>query len=387
MSEGISRRSGKPLTIAIGIHHLAPRGGLEDNCIRVAEELEQRGHSVTVFVAGGPGEQSFATTVLAPSPLALTNHGRAAAFARAFRARTQGRFDRTVAFQPIPGADVLYLADTLRDRPDTGLLKRLTPRFRTFAMLERGVFGAGSAARIIGLAVPQMSAFAQGYPESRTRIAIVPPTLPESRRRPELRTPERRSAFRAEFGIPADSSMWLWLGLQPRVKGLDRVLEALARWPDVQLLVGGLASGDSKAAASLAAAKELGVAERVHWLGYVSGERLFSAMAASDLLAHPARTDVTGGVILEALINGLPVVATELCGFSTHIAASGAGRVVPDPFDQSAFEEALGIVMASDLAAMSRRGIDYGSDPSLYSGISVACDFIEAEDWPQRHDV
>jgi UDP-glucose:(heptosyl)LPS alpha-1,3-glucosyltransferase len=202
-----------------------------------------------------------------------------------------------------------------------------------------------------------------------------------------LRTPERRAAFRSELGISADSTVWLWLGLQPRVKGLDRVLEALAKWPDVQLLVGGLAPGDRKAAASLAAARKLGVAGRVHWLGYVSGERLFSAMAASDLLAHPARTDVTGGVILEALINGLPVVATELCGFSTHIAASGAGQVVPDPFDQSAFEQALGIVMAADLAAMSRRGIDYGADPTLYSGISVACDLIEADDWPPRDDV
>jgi UDP-glucose:(heptosyl)LPS alpha-1,3-glucosyltransferase len=387
MSEEISRRSGAPLTIAIGIHHLAPRGGLEDNCIRVAEELEQRGHRVTLFVADGPGEQSLVTTVLALSPLALTNHGRALAFARAFRARTQGRFDRTVAFQPIPGVDVLYLADTLRDRPGAGLLKRLTPRFRTFATLERGVFGAGSASRIIGLAQPQMRGFAERYPQSRTRIAIVPPTLPESRRRPELHTPERRAAFRSELGISTDSIVWLWLGLQPRVKGLDRVVEALAKRPDVHLLVGGLASGDRKAVASFRAARKLGVAERVHWLGYVSDERLFSAMAASDLLAHPARTDVTGGVILEALINGLPVVATELCGFSTHIAASGAGRLVPDPFDQAVFESAMDAVMAADLSELSRRGIDYGADPALYSGIAVACDLIEAESWPPRYDV
>jgi UDP-glucose:(heptosyl)LPS alpha-1,3-glucosyltransferase len=188
---------------------------------------------------------------------------------------------------------------------------------------------------------------------------------------------ERRMILRSELGISGKAPVWLWLGLQPRVKGLDRVIEALAQQLEVHLLVGGLSRGDRKAAAWDKRARQLGVDARIHWMGYASGERLFAAMAAADLLVHPARTDVTGGVILEAVINGLPAVVTELCGFSTHIAASGAGRVVNEPFSQHAFERAVSDLMAADLPDLSRRGIHHGSDPALYSGISVACDLIE----------
>ena len=93
---------------------------------------------------------------------------------------------------------------------------------------------------------------------------------------------------------------------------------------------------------------------------------------------------MTGGVILEALVNGLPVVATDCCGFSTHVAASGAGVVVPAAFDPDAFVAGLVKACGPDNAGMSRRGVAYGQSPGLFSGLAIACDLIEAEQWPRE---
>lgn len=374
------------MRIALGIQKLRPVGGLEDNCLRIAAELERRGHEVTLFTSARD-DVPYRHVRLKPPTFSMTNHGRARAFARSFVAASRGRFDRTVAFQPAPGADILFLADVLRNRTDAPLLKRLTPRFRSHAALEEGCFGPQANTRIIGLAQPQMRAFAERYPSSRERIAIIPPTLPPSRRRADLRGSETRLAARERLGLDPRSIVWLWLGLQPIVKGLDRVVEALARSPNAVLLVGGLTSTDGKARKDFARATRLGIGERIRWLGYVSEDRYFDAVAAADLLAHPARVDVTGGVILEAIVNGLPVVATDVCGFASHIALSGAGRVVPSPFDPETFVTALKAVGEEDGAALTARGVAYGADPLLYSGIESACNLIEAEEWPASRDI
>lgn len=376
------------MKIAIGILRLLPRGGLEDHAIRLAEALAARGHEVVMHTTGRLPGIGVATVSLDRRRKALTNHGRMAAFAADFGDATRGRFDRVVGFQPMPGLDVLFLADHLRNRPDAPLLKRLTPRFRGYAGLEAACFGPASRTRIMGLARPQLRAFVERYPGAVARMAILPPTITGERRKPHLRTPELREEMRTRLGVDRQAPVWLWLGLQPHIKGLDRAIEALASAlasaPAAILLVGGVAPGDGKLAALVRRAAQLGVSHRICWLGYLSGEDVPAHFAAADVLAHPARVDVTGAVILEAIINGLPVVATDCCGFAPHIERSGAGKVVGTPFSPEGFASALAEVGGPGNAVFSANGIDYGQSPELYSGLSVACDLIEAGAWPRQ---
>jgi UDP-glucose:(heptosyl)LPS alpha-1,3-glucosyltransferase len=371
--------------IALGIVKLFPRGGLEDHAFRIADELAGRGHAVAVFTTGKlPEAGAFAAIALDRRAKPLSNHGRVAAFAADFEQAVRGRFDRIVGFHPMPGLDLLFLADHLRDRPDTPRVKRILPRFRTYARLEASCFGAGATTRIMGLAEPQMRAFAARYPGSEARIVALPPTMTDLRRKPHLRTAELRRQAAARLGMTEGAPALLWLGLQPHVKGLDRVIAALPDIPEAMLLVGGVAAGDRKLAPAMRQAETLGVTRRIRWLGYVPGDEVPATFAAADLLAHPARVDVTGGVILEALTNGLPVVATDCCGFSTHVEASGSGKVVPAAFDPNAFVAALREVCGPQNADMSRRGLAYGESPDLFSGLAKACDLIEATEWPRE---
>jgi UDP-glucose:(heptosyl)LPS alpha-1,3-glucosyltransferase len=383
VSEHDTPATRKQLSIAIGIFRLLPRGGLEDHCMRIAEELVRRGHDVTLFATGDLPE----TTVRAHrlERRGRSNHQRMAEFGRAFARASGAGFDRRVAFQPVGGVDLVVLADPVRGRRDAPVWKRLTPRFRTYAALERACFDPAGRTRIIGLSEPQMRDLAASYGVPADRIAVLPPTVSPDFGDPTLRSDEQRRSIRREFGIPDCRSLWLWAGLQPRVKGLDRVIDALARFPGARLLIAGLKDDDTKLLPFLRRAARLGVRDRIHPLGFAPRGAMMRALAAADVLAHPARQDVTGTVILEAVVKGTPVVSTAVCGYSTHVARSGAGRVLAEPFDAAAFDAALAEVCGPSNGLFSDKGIAYGRNPALFSGIGCAAALIEApldRPWP-----
>ena len=52
-------------------------------------------------------------------------------------------------------------------------------------------------------------------------------------------------------------------------------------------------------------------------------------LLGADLLIHPAYHENTGTALLEALVAGLPVLVTDVCGYAHYIAEADAGRVLP----------------------------------------------------------
>jgi UDP-glucose:(heptosyl)LPS alpha-1,3-glucosyltransferase len=366
------------LSIALAIYRLHPRGGLEDNCIRIAEELHARGHRVTVFATDAAPRLPVEMISLPNARAEGSNHRKMQMFAKeAAKAIAQGAFDRTAAFQTMPGFDFLFLADKIRNDPNAPLWKRIGGRFRAFAALERAVFAPESPTIVIGLSDQQRRPFIGHYGSNAARIRIAPPTIARAKHQPESRSAERRASTRRTLGISATASVWLSLVLAPKTKGLDRTVQALALCDGAHLLIGGLQASDRNARSIVALAKQLKVEDRIHWLGYQSGQSLISAMAASDVLAHPARKDVTGAVILEAIINGLPVVATGLCGFAPHIGKAQAGRVIDEPFSLQRYAASL-LEVSSNGAAYSANGIRYGNCEDLFDGVETVCDWIEA---------
>ncbi len=365
------------LSIGFAIYRLHPYGGLEDNCVRLAEELQRRGHNVTIFHAGQVPALSLNLVRLPRAARPRTNHERMKIFAQdAARAFAGGTFDRTVAFQTMPGTDMVFLADPIRDSASIPWWKRLTSRHRVLSKLEADCFGQQSQTRIIGLSEEQMDLFVQRYKLDPTRFRIAPPTLNGKKQRPQSRTLESRAALRGRLGIGEHESVWLSLALSPRSKGLDRSIGALSVAEGSHLLIGGLDGAEHAARPYVRQVKRLGLEHRVHWLGYLTDTALFSAMAASDVLAHPARHDVTGAVILEAIINGLPVVATRSCGFSHYIAESGAGRILDEATDAQTLSATLQEVCI-DGGALSKNGIAFGKSSDLFSGVGTVCDWIE----------
>ena len=168
-------------------------------------------------------------------------------------------------------------------------------------------------------------------------------------------------------------------------KGTDRIVRALRHFPDAHLLVVGLGGDETKSAKTRQLAKELGVADRIKWLGH--HEDVPELMAAADVFVHPARYDTTGTVILEAIVNGLPVITTSNCGYAKHVTSANAEIVVQEPFRPQTFFAALEI--ARDPACRQRwsgSGREYGRQTSLYEGRIRATELIVASGFRHAAD-
>ena len=237
--------------------------------------------------------------------LAFTNHGRNIAFSRAIARRCAGQFDRIVGFDKLEGLDVLYCADPPVAPRYQSRLSRILPRGRKLLSLERACFARESRTKLLLLSQPQVDAYRASWDTQAERITLLPPTINAQRRKPQLRTDGTRKWLREEMAVGENGWLWLAVGSQLRVKGIDRTLEALELFSDARLAIAGIGPSSKAARQFARMARKRGVADRVRLLGV--REDIPELMAAADLLVHPARTETTGTVILEAIVNGLPV--------------------------------------------------------------------------------
>ena len=101
-------------------------------------------------------------------------------------------------------------------------------------------------------------------------------------------------------------------------------------------------------------------------------------LLGADLLIHPAYHENTGTVLLEALVAGLPVLATAVCGYAHYIEEAEGGLVVPEPFTQSRLD-ALLVSMLEDKAARQRwqvNALAFAETADIYSNAEHAADLI-----------
>ena len=367
------------MRIAFAIMKLFPGGGLQRDCVEIARHCRQRGHDVVIFTSF-KDESDFADD-LAVAVLPIRqgpNHRMLEEFATSFRwAAAVQQFDLAVGFDKLTHLDVLYCADpSVYFRMKKERFRFLIPRYRSCLALERATFEPGRRTKVLVLSEKQRNEYREVWHTSPERLALLPPTVSSARRCPQYRRNGVRDARRADFGFTPRDWVWIAIGVQPHTKGFDRTVRALRQFPNAKLLVVGLVETSTRAAAALAArAKRLKVADRISFLGH--REDIPDVMAAADLLVHPARHDTTGTVILEAVVNGLPVVTTSVCGYAKHVIAAEAGIVVDDPFDPRAFAAALSAcedaVRRSRWSASAER---YGAQPFLYDGRMRAAEMI-----------
>lgn len=156
---------------------------------------------------------------------------------------------------------------------------------------------------------------------------------------------------RPEFGLPTGVPLGLFAGdiRSPR-KNLDTVLRALAQAEGVHLAVAGGLDGSPYPAM----AKELGVADRVHFLGMVS--RMPELMRSCDAFLFPSRYEACSLVMLEAMASGLPVVTPATTGGAELVPEDG-GRHLASPEDIDGIVDFLQLAARSPdaLSAMSAR--------------------------------
>lgn len=160
--------------------------------------------------------------------------------------------------------------------------------------------------------------------------------------------PADKAAARAALGLPADRPI---IGVAARletVKGVDVALAAMARLPGDALLA--VAGQGSQRAALEAQAAELGLGDRLRFLGLV--EDMAGFYQALDLLCLPSRNEGLPLAILEAQACGVPVVAARVGGVPAALCPE-SGRLVPAE-DPAALAAALEAALATPATTSPR---------------------------------
>jgi UDP-glucose:(heptosyl)LPS alpha-1,3-glucosyltransferase len=339
------------MKFAFVIFKYFPFGGVQRDMLRIARESVKLGHEVHVYTLSWQGEMPEDIHVHVVAAQGWLNHRRYRDFIGKARARIDaGQFDLVVGFNRMPGLDVYFAADPCfveRAHHERTPLYRFTGRYRFFAECEEAIFGLDSGCEVLLLSLNEKSVFQRWYGTPDARFHLQPPVISPERFRLGDRD-EMRADVREEFGFGADDKLLLLVGSGFKTKGLDRAIQALAALPEaLKTRARLLAVGQDNPAAFRRMAQALGVGEQVL---IVSGRNdVPRLMQAADLLVHPAYRENTGLVLLEAMASGLPVLASDVCGYAFHVEESGAGALAVSPFRQEAFNHQLAEMLVSDL--------------------------------------
>jgi len=356
-------------------------GGLQRDMLRIAEQCRDRGHEVEIYTMRWEGAEPKGIRVEIITARGRANHARYRDFHRRLQQELQrSRPDRVIGFNKMPGLDFYYAADPClyEKLEESGRLwRRLLPRYRHFLEFERAVFAAESNTRIMMLAPRQIGIYRAYYGTQPERMQLLPPGIGRDRMAP-ANADEVRADFRREFGLQDDELLILCIGSGFRTKGLDRSLRALAALPpSLHRRSRLIAIGADNPAPFRRLASRLGVADRFRILSGRSDIPRF--LQGGDLLLHPAYSENSGMVLLEAVVAGLPVLTTENCGYAFHVAKAGAGLVLPLPFDQRRLNQTLAqMLVAPERTQWRANGIQYGRTHDLYSMPQVAAEMILA---------
>ncbi len=145
-----------------------------------------------------------------------------------------------------------------------------------------------------------------------------------------------------------DGPYILALGRVVRKKGFDLLVEAFARMDAARRNADLVIAGTGEALGDLRRqAADLGVADRVHFIGRLDRDEVAGAMAAAELFVMPSRLEPFGIVILEAWRAGTAVVATDRGG-PPELVRDGQDGVLVDPFDGPEFAATLERLLGDD---------------------------------------
>lgn len=370
------------MRLAFCLYRYFPYSGLSRDFLRIMEECRERDHDLHAYVSEWQGPRPRGIRINLLPVLPLSNHLRLDSFYRQFSKarRTVGDFDAVIGFNKMPGLDLYYGGDicyaekmALRSTP----LHRLTPRYYGFRAFERAVFGPHSHTAILSLSEREKGIYQQYYCTAENRFIALPPTL-DKNRMPGTASPDAMMEKRRELGIRDDRKLLLFIGSGFRTKGLDRVLRAMAALPHgIRETVHLLVVGQDRKRPYEGLASRNGLARQVRFLG--GRDDVMEIMAAGDILVHPAYRETTGTVLIEAMIAGLPILVTDVCGYADHVARADAGTVLKSPFDQGVLNRTLeSMLVSNDRERWRDNGKRYARDPGLYRMPEAAADAIES---------
>lgn len=181
--------------------------------------------------------------------------------------------------------------------------------------------------------------------------------------RPDPGAVEGNRGTRRSLAGPGGSPVVGFVGRVVEEKGIETFVRALGHLRDEGRPTRGVVVGAGSAtAAARALCAELGIADRVTFTGAVPPERVPHYLACVDALVVPSRYEAQGLVAVEAMLSGVPVVASATGGLTELVVDGETGLTVPAG-DAGAVARALTALLATpgladDLARAAHRRVE-----------------------------
>jgi glycosyltransferase involved in cell wall biosynthesis len=180
----------------------------------------------------------------------------------------------------------------------------------------------------------------EGTPSAK--VSVIP--YPQTSTRFDAVTADMVTRKRQELGMDAQLSLVCVSRLYHR-KGHRYLFEALAPLikDGLQTRLYLVGDGDFRGTLELSA-KELGIADSIQFLGW--RDDILEIIAASDIIVHPSLEDALSQSLIESLMLGRPIIATDISGASDTLDSGNYGVLVR-PADSEAIRMALTEVIAN----------------------------------------
>jgi glycosyltransferase involved in cell wall biosynthesis len=150
-------------------------------------------------------------------------------------------------------------------------------------------------------------------------------------------------------------------------KGFDELLQALAQTDALLVATGSLDTSNAYMAHIASQIEQLGLGERVRWLGYLAPEEVGRVLRLADAVVLPYHGGAKSGYtsLLAAIVNGAAVISTR--GAETPVwLRDGETAVLVDSPDPTTLARAIGRVLRDErLASRVRTGareLEFGWD-------------------------
>jgi glycosyltransferase involved in cell wall biosynthesis len=256
------------------------------------------------------------------------------------------------AMQPFSSFDVVLWSES------TTIDSRRSSYLRT--KVKRTVVARSAATMVPGTAAAE---FAKALGAKKIAVARNAVGLPDSASLHHLVESTGNDPL---FSNGRDCPTALYVGRLSNEKGVDVLLEAWSKVQhriEAQLVIVG--SGPEEPALRRMEAS-LGL-QAVRWIPFLPPSQLDQWYRSADVLILPSRSEPWGFVINEAMGEGLPVIASEVCGAARDLIKDGVtGWTVP----------------REDSDALADRMVEVLTDGSLRANVAMAATAVISEYTP-----
>lgn len=316
--------------VALVRGHYDPAGGAERFVQNAVRALRAEGVSLTIVARSWPDSDGSAILL---DPFHVGRLWRDWGFARAVCAElARRRFDLVQSHERIACCDVYRAGDGVHAQwlderarvqsPLARLATRASPHHRYLLAAERALFRSPRLKAVICNSEMVRVEIAGRFGTPLDKLVLIRNAVDAVAFHPGLRK-EMRAPVRQQLGIPRDAHVVLHVGSGFERKGVPALLEALARARSRPWAI--VVGRDKRLARHVAAARSLGIGDRVRFVGAVSDVRPYYAAADAFVLA--TLYDPQPNAALEAMACALPVVTTPRCGVAELLVEGESGHV------------------------------------------------------------